>query len=224
MSLEGIMENPWLTLPDEAPYCLASDSRLLHEFNSAANDATRIHLEIMPEPFLGRPESKVVLLNLNPGFSDEEQQYHDLDQYFRNATLDNLAYRPQPYPFYFLDPTVQSPGHVWWRSRLRSLIERFSAEQLAQDLLCVEYFPYHSRRYDRRVPFVASQEYGFDIVRHAIQRGAVILTMRAAALWLAAVPELAEGNTYRLNSSQSVYVTMANCPAGYSAIVDALSR
>ena len=218
------MQNPWLLLPDEPPFCLASDAALLNGFNATADDATRFYLEIMPEPFLGRPKANVVLLNLNPGYSEEEQQYHDLDEYFRKATLYNLGHQSQEYPFYFLDAAVRSPGHIWWQRRLRTLIERFSAGRLAQEVLCVEYFPYHSKAYDRGAPLVPSQEYSFDLVRAAIRRSAVIISMRAADLWLAAVPELAGANMYRLNSSQSIYLTENNCPAGYAAVVDALAK
>lgn len=134
-----------------------------------------------PSRFLGLPESDVVLLNLNPGFSAEEVEYHHLDRYFQGAALANLA-QEQPYPFYFLDSAVKSPGHQWWQRRLGTLIQQFTAETLARRLLCLEFFPYHSERFDRAIPRIPSQGYTFALLRQAIERGAVIIVMRARAV------------------------------------------
>ena len=214
--------NPWLALPDHPPYILASDAQLIERFNASADDSARIHLEIMPEPFLGRRGARVVLLNLNPGYSEEERHFHSLDEYFRQAILDNLRDKPQAYPFYFLDPAVRSPGHLWWQQRLRTLVERSSAENVSRNLLCVEYFPYHSKRYDGGVPMVPSQQHSFALVRAAIRRRAVIIVMRAQSLWTKAIPELSSARFHNLNSSQAVYITKNNCPTGFEAAVAAI--
>jgi hypothetical protein len=179
-------------------------------------------LDVLPEPFIGLPDASVVLLNLNPGFSEEEVAYHHLDEYFRSAALANLSHAPQPYPFYFLDPAVSSPGHRWWQSRLRTLLERVPVGRLSQRLLCVEYFPYHSARFSAAVPRVPSQEYSFQLVRDAVGRGAVIIAMRASRSWRQAVPELESTTVHSLNSAQSVYITPNNCPTGFPAALPAL--
>jgi hypothetical protein len=219
------IENPWVNLPTAAPYLLQQDRLAIETFNRIVKDQQhRIHDDILPEPFLGLPESDVVLLNLNPGFSTAEVEYHHLDRYFKDAALANLAHQEQPYPFYFLDPAVKSPGHQWWQRRLGTLIQQFTAETLARRLLCLEFFPYHSERFDRATPRVPSQGYTFALLRQAIERGAVIVVMRARELWFEAVPELCHAGVHRLNSTQAVYITPGNCPEGYPEIVKRLSR
>lgn len=219
----GSMDNPWRSLPGKAPFVLSEDRAAIENFNTRADDDHRLHIDILPEPFLGRPSAEVVLLNLNPGFSEDELRYHHLDEYFRKAALANLAHVDQPFPFYFLDPSVDSPGHKWWRKRLRLLIERFSAQKLARHLLCLEYFGYHSKSYSGDTPLIPSQQYNFHLLRKAIERDAVIVVMRKRAMWFQMVPELAGADVYSLNSSQSVYVTPNNCPDGYAKIVERLS-
>lgn len=173
---------------------------------------------------MGLPGSDIMLLNLNPGFSEAEVQYHHLDDHFRRAALANLAHEDQPYPFYFLDPKVESPGHKWWQGRLRTLIEEFGADRLSRRLLCLEFFPYHSESYDRNTPRVPSQEYNFALLRGAIKRDAVIVVMRARDLWFDAVPELQNARVFRLNSTQAVYITPNNCPLGFAEVIKRLSR
>ena len=216
------MKNPWIDLANREPFALQDDLCPILRFNQTADDVTRIHLNVLPEPFIGLPDASVVLLNLNPGFSEEEVAYHHLDEYFRNAALANLSHTPQPYPFYFLDPAVSSPGHRWWQSRLRTLLERVPVGRLSQRLLCVEYFPYHSARFSATVPRVPSQEYSFQLVRDAVARGAVIIAMRALRSWRQAVPELESTTVHSLNSAQSVYITSGNCPTGFPAALAAL--
>ena len=97
------MQNPWVTLPATPPYVFPDDAEAIGRFNKTADDSYRYHLDILPEPFLGRPDAPVVLLNLNPGYSGDEERFHHLDDYFRETALANLAHREQEYPFYFLD-------------------------------------------------------------------------------------------------------------------------
>jgi hypothetical protein len=217
------MDNPWTALPTSAPYVLPQDAPIIDRFNLSSADANRYHLEILPEPFLGRPDANVVLLSLNPGYSPEEERFHHLDSYFRNAALTNLRHRQQRYPFYFLDPAQESPGHRWWRLRLGALIARYGAEVVASQVLCLEYFPYHSARFDTSTPRIPSQEYNFELLRRALDRGATVVAMRALRNWQKAVPELAD-RTFSLNSAQAVYVSPRNCPEGFLAVCDRLER
>lgn len=218
------MKNPWTTLPNTSPYVLAEDATAIETFQSRSTDETRLHLDILPEPFLGRPDAPIVLLNLNPGFSEAETEYHTLDEYFEKSARANLTHAEQEYPFYFLNPEKerQSPGHLWWRSRLRTLLDIYGPKKLANELLCVEYFPYHSMRYSGDCPTLPSQEYGFYLVHEAMSRNAVIIIMRAKKLWLASVPDLESHPHHTLHNPRAVYVTEGNAGAGYSAIRERL--
>jgi len=105
-----------------------------------------IHLELLPEPFLGAPTAPVVLLSLNPGYSPDDQQPHQ-DPTFQALSRASLVYAPGQYPFVLLNPEVQAPGRRWWESKLARLIEARGREAVARNVLCVEYFLYHSYRF-----------------------------------------------------------------------------
>ena len=216
--------NPWLELPNTGPYVLKSDTFAIDAFNATASEDHRIHLEILPEPFLGVPTADIVLLSLNPGFSPEEEKFHHLDDYFRTVALANLAHEEQPFPFYFLEPRKKSPGHDWWQKRLGSLIELFGHRAVAHNVLCLEFFPYHSKKYSPKTPMVPSQSYTFALLEAAIERDAVIIGMRSLDRWFDAVPKLADYTIHKLNSTQAVYVSPNNCPTGYAEACRRLGR
>jgi hypothetical protein len=54
----------------EPPYVYAMDNLAVDAFNAHARDEHRIHTDVLPEPFLGRKDAPIVLLNLNPGFDE----------------------------------------------------------------------------------------------------------------------------------------------------------
>ena len=216
------VSNPWDNLPSAPPYALDGDAEPLERFNRTADDVYRYHLDILPEPFLGRPTASVVLLSLNPGYSGGEEQFHHLDDYFREVALANLGHREQEYPFYFLDPRMKSPGHLWWQKRLRELIELFGNRLVARNVICLEYFPYHSEKFHGTTPLVPSQAYTFRILRNALARNAAIIVMRAERQWVSAVPELRGARLHVLNSKRGVYISRNNCPTGFEEASDRL--
>lgn len=217
------MENPWSRLPASPPYVLAEDADAIDRINVSARSELRIHTELLPEPFLGRPDAPVVLLGLNPGFNPRDLEHHQ-DKTFARASRRNLVHAHEEYPFYLLDPAlVRSPGHGWWSKRLRHLIELIGLEAVARSLLCVEFFPYHSDKFGSRTTRVKSQTYGFFLVQEALRRGALVVAMRSLRLWATAVPGLAQyGRLVRLRNVQSPWVSPKNCPDGFDAIVAAI--
>lgn len=214
--------NPWISLPTSAPFVLPGDADPIQAFNARARENYRIHVEVIPEPFLGLPDAPVVLLNLNPGFNDEDLAWHEEPE-FKAQSLANLTHRASPYPFYLLNPDLEAPGVRWWTRRLGKLIEAVGVEQVARSVLCVELFPYHSRRFEHAKLRLASQEYGFDLVRNALGRGAVVVVMRGWKFWKEAVPELEQyRRRFALRSVQNVSITPGNCPEGFDQIVAAM--
>jgi hypothetical protein len=100
-----------------------------------------------------------------------------------------------------------------------------SEEVVARGVLCVEYFPYHSVRFAHSSVRVPSQEYGFWLVREALQRRAVVIVMRARRLWEQAIPVLRDyGKLFGLNSPQNVSITPRNCPEGFPVAIRQLRR
>jgi len=215
------MKNPWLAVPAVAPFILPADSEIVERFNQTASPKTRIDLNLLPEPFQGNPEAPVVLLGLNPGLSGEDAATH-ADTLFAERLRANLAHDSADYPFYLLHPEVRGPGRNWWDRRLRRVLETAPRQRVAQRLLCIEYFPYHSVRFAARLR-VPSQDYGFHLARQAVRRGAVVVIMRSHRLWYAAVPELKSyERAFSLRSVRNISVTPNNCPLGFPAIVRAM--
>lgn len=207
---------------------LACDREVVERFNARAREGRREHvllrLQHLPEPFLGRPDAPVVLLNLNPGFSDTDDEWHGNPTFAANLRA-NLAHEMRPWPFYLLNPEFPSPGHGWWRTRMRELIEATSAEAVAQHVLCVELHAYHSVSFGLHGLAIPSQDYGIHLVREAMARGALIVRMRSEGPWFERVPELA---TYtrlvRTRSWRAPYLSKNNLREGFAAIVDAIRR
>jgi hypothetical protein len=215
------IKNPWLDVPDVAPFVLAADREGIARFNRTASEETRVDLNLLPEPFQGNPEAHIVLLGLNPGLSIEDAGIHE-EGGFAKRLRANHAHERADFPFYLLHPEVKGPGRRWWERRLRRLLEIAPRQVVAQQLLCIEYFPYHSVRFGARLR-VPSQEYGFHLAGEAIRRRAVVIVMRSRRLWEAAVPQLAAyDRAFSLRSVQNISVTPRNCPEGFPAIVEAL--
>lgn len=215
--------NPWSRLPAHAPYVLPEDQPAIDHFNATARSEHRLHLELLPEPFLGTPTAPVVLLSLNPGYSPEDLAAHQ-DSGFQARSRANLTHAASADPFLLLNPEIQAPGRRWWEAKLAPLIKACGREAVAAGVMCIEYFAYHSLRFAHGELRVPSQDYAFQLLRVALQRQALIVALRAERLWRAAVPELASyAFLYRLNSAQNVVVSERNCPAGYAAVVRALS-
>jgi hypothetical protein len=213
--------NPWLTVPSEPPYLLRCDSDAISIYNAKAQGMCRLQLNALPEPFFGRTTAPVVLLGLNPGFDERDPEVHSRPE-FQALLRKNYMQGLSTFPFYFLDPRFESPGRAWWERKLKPLLDMFKPRALARSILCVEYFPYHSRRFCHASLQVPSQEYGFDLVRSAIARGAVVVLMRARKLWIRRVPEL-EGYSrgFTLNNVRNVVVSPRNC-AGFDVVVSAI--
>jgi len=219
------MKNPWVALPQEQEFVLKEDRAKIYAYNEKVgrDDDHWIHLELIPEPFLGRPDAPVLLLSLNPGYSEEELAYHR-DPLFIKRSMTNLLHGAQEYPLFLLDPAIAaSPGGGYWRQRLSYLIGQSSDKAVANSVLCVEYFPYHSRKY-KPCNLLHSQEYGFELVRNAIRRGATIVGLRSFRFWGKAVPELATYAKYfQVNSTQNPTITKNNLPTGFDVVVEAIN-
>lgn len=218
------MKNPWAELPNNPPFVLDIDKKIVDSHNKKAEFDFQVVSDMYPEPFLGSHNADIIFLNLNPGFGGEEDlKNHKKNNAFVKLLRKNLIQEEMEYPFLFLDPIIsETPGYKWWNARLRTLIEKVDRKNLAKSLLCLEFFPYHSKKYNFK-NMADSQRFNFFLLQEAIKRDALIISFRSLSKWTSAVPEL-EGykNLYQLNSPQNVYFTANNCPAGYRAAIDKL--
>jgi hypothetical protein len=222
--IQTSVRNPWKNLPSRPPYILADELDSLKEFNSSpkTKEDERVQLNLLPEPFLGRPDAPVVLLNLNPGFNTRNDHRQHGNAFFAERSRTNLLHGSADYPFYLLDPGIEDRTK-WWEHKLKKLIEGFGCRTVANAVLCVEYFPYHSKKFSGRLPHVPSQKYSFWLARQAIHRQALILIMRSERRWLEAVPELASyAHRYTANSCQNPAISRSNFPMGFEAAFEAI--
>ena len=226
------MENPWPQLPTDAPHVLRSDRCIVEKFNARYADKHHrdcrkpscagcftLQTQLLPEPFIGDPDARVYLLNLNPGYEPKVDDDWHANPAYRTAIIDNLGHRPAEFPFYFLDPRLKdAPGSKWWKRYSRWWIEDVGIEKLARNLFCVELFPYHSTRYNP-VPkkalspngLVPSSAYGFHLVRRAIRTGRPIVATRRFKAWCAQIPKLrGYANLFRLRTTSSVWLSPDN--------------
>lgn len=185
------MQNPWEQLaPNPGPYVLASDQSTVNQFHQrlrkprkdgsqdqARWESQRIHDELFPEPFIGRPDAPLVLLNLNPGYSPQDLTWHGTPAFEKIARA-NLRHESLRYPFYPLDPSIAgSPVSDWWKKALKPWLACFSnpnqgADCLAQLVLALEYFPYHSKSFGTKGTQcqIPSQDDTWNLVRQALDR------------------------------------------------------
>ena len=208
----------------EAPYVHVADKLAVAAFNLRASAEHRIHTDVLPEPFLGRKDAPIVLLNLNPGFDEHAYLTYE-DRYTRDVWRKNVLHEPLAYPFYFLDPQFSHAGGArWWKNKLKEPIQIAGERAVANTILCIEYFPYPSRKYKPMPSLVASQQYSFDLANYAIDRNAVIVLMRARRRWEHVVPRLSGyPNLFTLNSGQSGAISRKNCVHGFP-VIEAILR
>jgi len=221
-TVPAVSVNPWINLPDAPPYVAPVDADRLAALDDRLSGDYSLQKHLLPEPFIGRPDAPVVLLNLNPGYAPVDDRDHTNPDYVA-AIRSNLRGDPLEHPFYTLDPRFEGiGGHDWWTAKARWLIAEVGLEAVTNGLLVVEWFPYHSAKY-RDLPGgpLPSQMFSLDLVRRAAAKSAVIVTMRSSDRWHNAIPDLAAS---RLSSVQNVALSPKNVGAAWDLVVRALSQ
>jgi len=218
------IRNPWLNLPLSPPYALEADLAQLNSFNASALRKHQFDLRLFPEPFFGTTLTPVVVLNLNPGWSPEDEATHS-QPWFADQARRSLAHALEPYPFIHLLPGGRTGGCIWWQRRTRELVDDVGFDRIAKGIACVQYMPYHSPEFSQRVPLVQSQEYSFQLVRNAMRRGAEIVVMRSFQLWVSAIPEITTyAHLHVAVNPRSPYLSPGNLKSSYVKIVERLRR
>jgi hypothetical protein len=203
--------NPWIGLcSSNGSYILPEDSSQISEHNKLYGHLPTAVIEgLIPEPFIGNADSaKVILLGLNPGHSDDDAKNHQKPE-FREALCKNLCGDYQNYPFYPLNPefiTTTGAGR-WWDKRTRELQEECGLKLVAERLMVIEWFPYHSKRFAPKLT-CHSQRYSFKLAKDLLGKKPIILRMRARKHWTHAVPALAAVPSLR--NPQCGYLSKGN--------------
>jgi len=216
-----MVQNPWSQLPQSGNnLILPIDQIAVSNHNINSDDNYRFHSELIPEPFIGDVSSPIVALNANPGYNEFEVNIHNNPK-IKKIMLDNLSHN---YPdFYYLSTEFDiSSGAIWWRKKLRRLIEDTSIESVSKNLLVIESMGYHSKKF--KSINLPSQQYSCQLVKMAIDSEAFVIIMRSKNVWFDLVPQL---HTYKnliiMNNPQQTYFSPGNLPR-YNDVVKILSH
>ena len=209
------MENPWknLELNSEGPYISSGDEASIEKLQTrlGGKEEYKLHLELLPEPFIGDPNAPIYLLNLNPGYKEENKSEMLIIQ---NDIIDNNKHKSMNYPFYYLNPDEEKAaikGSEWWLSKLSQLKKEVGDQQkLSKNIFCIEYFPYHSMKYKdcKEIGKLPSQKYVRYLIEKAINNeknneNKIFIIMRSLKKWLG-LEELRSG-LYKLQKSNRIF-------------------
>ena len=221
--MQSPVTNPWSQLPSAAPFALPQDAELIRAFNATARQKFKVQLDALPEPYLGSPTAPVVLLSLNPGFIASVPHLHANIEFSSRLRANLVHDASWGHLNHLLDPAIDRTDY--WEKKLKCLIDRFDLKFIANNLLCVELFPYASERFGHAKLDLPSQRYSFHLVKEAIDRRAVILLLRGRRVWSAKVPELAcYPLLYAAQSPQNPTISYRNFPEGLDKAFDALEE
>lgn len=201
------MENPWLKLNTEKyPYILDVDREIINKINKRRFEADYlIRLDNLPTPYAGDfNKAKILLLQLNPGSEIlpglEPTENHEFLIYrnLKDALTKSLLHKNMDFPFYWLNPEFMLTGGFKYWTRIFSTVikNKNDYKKIANKICCVQYFPYHSKKYQPINRILESQKYSFNLVKDFIKKSnRIVVLMRAEKKWLEAVPEL-KNNLY----------------------------
>ena len=147
----------------------------------------------LPEPFSGDINSKVVCLNLNPGWGGCESCYYG-DPTFLKLTQNTLKHSTKNY--LWDTPVVckngrMHDGYTWRQDRTKALKCGICPYPLK--LFYLEFFPYHTKMsfsFPRNLP---SNEYRNWLLCQAIKDGKLIVLLRGKRYWFGIKDKCCDG-------------------------------
>jgi hypothetical protein len=230
MTLRALPANPWGELPCAPPYVLPCDREHVERHNAKCKPEHRYDLNLLPEPFFGRPEAPVVVLMSNPGVGGEDGRVHATPSFATLARKSLVHQLPPGGSFLHLRSDAPGGGHRYWRARTRVLAAALGEEQgeerLQEGLLALQLAPYHSKRFPTVCDRLPSQEYTLGLLNAAMHRKALILVMRGERHWNALAPLLADYDPalkIKAANPRSTYLTEGNLKEDWPLLVQALT-
>lgn len=176
------------------------DIDYIASYNAKAKDQYRLRTELGPCPHEGNINSSpIVLLLANPGFDD-------------NSSVDDHKFYIDGWPLAGLHETAPSGMKDWWRPRLRVLCERYGHQYISTKVAALQVNPWASTQFDSDLN-LPSQGKMLEIAETAVQRGAILIMMRAAKFWLKSDVLRNHPLLYTTKSPRCSYLTEANLGA-----------
>jgi len=221
------MKNPWLNFRVSSEMIHNDDRATFSLHNGSVASDYQFLSHLAPEPWIGDTQAKLLVLLANPGATrgdvlGKQQTGADL---INQLSIANLNHSIKDYPHFFFNPILEgTDGHTWYRKRFRHLIEATDAQNISRQVLSCELVPYHSFSWKKPRILPPTQSYTFELVRNAIDRGAIVLIGRGKAEWFKNVPELSKYKRYfEPASSQCAYISPRNYGINYKEILKTIS-
>jgi hypothetical protein len=213
------MENPWADLPETPPFVAPADGSLIGRYPKAA---ARLQLDLLPTPYLGKPDAQVYVLVLNPGGQHDDFEF---GAEFVRERRRALRFESSCC-FWSLNPALRgSEAHKYAWDHMGRLIGEVGRQRVAERMMWVQYFGYQSLRGPEFPVELPSQRFGFQLVQDAIVAGKLVIIARSRMEWTEAVPELASYDYIRLSNWRRPYLTPGNMGgAAFARLVQALSE
>ncbi|HRY36346.1 MAG TPA: hypothetical protein P5230_00485 [Candidatus Magasanikbacteria bacterium] len=223
------MKNPWIELTKNfrSPYILQEDRKAIEKYNKKAKSDYKIAVGSLPIPFIGDPfKAKVIFLQLNPGldwpigFENQKDDFIIRDKKYKEENLKNLLHKKMKFPFFDLNPDYRLYGGFrYWTKVLSSFIkEKKDYKIISKNICCLEYFPYHSKKFDHGNIKLKNQEYLVYLLNKIIKKKNIqIIMMKGEKWWLKLVPEL-RGKYIKLKSTRNVILSKNNLVNNFKKI------
>lgn len=130
-----------------------------------------LHTELGPCPFEGDINSSpLVLLLANPSSQD--------------VVIGDHQAPTKDWPLGGLGPEASPQLQLWWSRRLGKLIEHFDnkPKHISRSVAALQLNPWASQKFDAELN-LPSRELMLEIVRSVVERGALVIIMRARKQW-----------------------------------------
>lgn len=143
------MDNPWLLLPAAQPFVVQADAAVVAAFNRKyAGTPYALHTELPPEPFSGRLDAPVVLLDFHPGYSGNDAAIMPVNEEFSLSMKKTREFIVQEYPLYHLNPCFEAgnDGYGYWVKKIKEVVKAgFSLKVCSNSFLLLQLYPYKSK-------------------------------------------------------------------------------
>ena len=212
--------NPWEKLQDSPLFFLEEDKKYIDVFNHFNKKPDyEIKLSYTPEPRLGPVNAPIIILQLNPSHSNDEQDMREVERCLASIKNEKAPHLGVMHK------------NDWWAKHLKRLIDEVGGDRgkVSRSICSIEFFPYRSKKFNHGTIRLPSESYTFSLVRRAIERDALFIVARSFKVWLLAIPELEEHHRskriYECINKRRPFISENNLPSGvFKKVVETIKQ